>query len=274
MSEPTWLSLYFYPLETQDVFLTRALRPFLAQQVWNTQGARFFFIRFEDEKGPHLRLRFRGETVWLRDTLLPAFEALASERGTWKEVAYEAESERFGGQDAMAWAEEHFHLSARVTLDRLAQPEFTYGDALYDALRLNVMMLHSAAFSRERAAWYFGQLTDQWMPLFFRPKNDENTKENAWMQDVREQFEQSFQAQETALRPVLDALWDALETGRTDARQPEWHRWYMGNEIILKELGDNLEKALPSLIHLSNNRLGVTNPDEVFVCYVLSRALQ
>lgn len=273
MSEPAWLSLHFYPLETQDVFLTRALRPFLVQHVWNVQGARFFFVRFEDEKGPHLRLRFRGETAWLRETLLPAFEMLVKDRGSWTEVPYEAESDRFGGQDAMAWAEEHFHLSTRVVLDRIARPEFTYGDALYDALRLNAMMLHAAGFTRERASWYFGQLTDQWLPLFFRPENDEKPQDKIWMQEVREQFEQSFQAQENALRPVMDALWEALQTGKTDAKQPEWRRWHMGNEMVLGELGSNLEKALPSLIHLSNNRLGVTNPDEVFVCYVLMRAL-
>ncbi|MCC6411000.1 MAG: thiopeptide-type bacteriocin biosynthesis protein [Saprospiraceae bacterium] len=273
MDNPVWLSLHFYPLETQDVFLARALRPFLAQNVWNTPGARFFFIRFEDEKGPHLRLRFRGEPTWLQETLLPAFETLVKDRGSWNEVPYDAESDRFGGEEAMAWAEEHFHLSARVVLDRLAQPEFTYGDALYDALRLNAMMLHAAGFNRERAAWYFGQLTDQWLPLFFRPEKEDKAQDNAWMQDVREQFEQSFQAQEAALRPVMDALWDALQTGKSDAKQPEWRRWHMGNEMILAELGDNLERALPSLIHLSNNRLGVTNPDEVFVCYVLSRAL-
>lgn len=61
--------------------------------------------------------------------------------------------------------------------------------------------------------------------------------------------------------------------GKFDEKQPEWLRWLRGNELILKGLGNNLDRALPSLLHLNNNRLGVTNPDEVFLCYLLSRAL-
>jgi thiopeptide-type bacteriocin biosynthesis protein len=270
--QTTWLSLHLYPLEAPNVFLTRALRPFVERHIWATSGARFFFVRYEDEEGEHLRLRFRGEAAWLEETLKPALNELLAGRGVWKKVPYEAEAERFGGPEALAWAEEHFHLSARVALDRLARPEYTYGDTLYDALRLNTIMLHAAGFARERASWYFGQLTDQWLPLFFQPEKT-NGNDPSWQQDVKAQFETSFLAQEADLRPVMDALWDALDAGKTDAKQPEWRRWHLGNEMILNELGPNLDKALPSLIHLHNNRMGVANPDEVFVSYVLSRAL-
>jgi hypothetical protein len=43
--------------------------------------------------------------------------------------------------------------------------------------------------------------------------------------------------------------------------------------MILPEFGDNLEKALPVLIHLTNNRLGIHNPDEVYLSYILGQTI-
>ena len=68
-------------------------------------------------------------------------------------------------------------------------------------------------------------------------------------------------------------LWKALETEKFDKKQPEWARWALGNQIILKELGANLDRALPSLIHLTNNRLGLNNQDEVYLNFILSKTL-
>ncbi|MCY7329237.1 MAG: hypothetical protein LH618_11860, partial [Saprospiraceae bacterium] len=46
----TWLSFHCYPLEAQDIFLTRALRPFLTQYIWPRP------VYF----GPNLTTRFGG----------------------------------------------------------------------------------------------------------------------------------------------------------------------------------------------------------------------
>ena len=148
-----WLSFHFYPLETTDVFLTRAVRPFLAQYIWPRSGARAFYVRYDDERGPHVRLRLRGEAEWVEETLRLASEGWFRERGECREAIYEPEPQRFGGQEALAWAEDHFHISTRVALERMNQDAYVYGDALYDALRCDVMAAFAAAFSRERAAW-------------------------------------------------------------------------------------------------------------------------
>ncbi len=267
-----WLSYHFYPLETADAFLTRALRPFLEQYIWPTKGARAFFVRYDDERGPHIRLRLRGEAEWVDETLHPAVEGWFRERGERIEVPYQPEPERFGGEEALAWAEEHFHVSTRVVLDRLNQATYTYGDAMFDGLRMNAIAAYAAGFDRERAAWYFGQLCEQWLPLFFRPAEG-LPPDAAFFSAIKEEFEARFDRQKEDLRDTLAGFWKTLETGKFDEKQPEWLRWLRGNELILKGLGNNLDRALPSLLHLNNNRLGVTNPDEVFLCYLLSRAL-
>ncbi|MEO6757810.1 MAG: thiopeptide-type bacteriocin biosynthesis protein, partial [Saprospiraceae bacterium] len=268
----TWLSFNFYPLETQDVFLQRALRPFLAQYIWPTKGAHAFFIRYDDEKGPHIRLRLQGEPAWLEDTLRPALAGWFLERGEWLESAYEPEPERFGGADSLILAEEYFHFSTRIILDRLAREPRTHGDTLFDALRLHLLTAMGAGMIREKAAWYFGKLCQQWLPVFFRP-TDGQPLDEILKTEILAKFESSLAPQRTALQSALQELWTAAGDSKFDDTQPEWRRWLRGNELILKEFGGQLDKALPSLLHLTNNRLGVNNQDEVFLCYVLANTL-
>lgn len=265
-----WRSFHFFPLEAADVFLARGLRPFLEHHVWPVRGVRAFFLRYEDEKGPHLRLRFKGEQDWMDNTLQPAFEGWFQDRGRWEMVPYLPEADRFGGEEALILAEEHFHISSRVVLDRLNRP-YSYGDAMFDAIRLNIAMIIAANFDRERAAWYFGQLSDQWLQLFFKP--EDQPADEAFYDTIKARFEQSFKRQEDSLRHVVPQFYNAVKQDKLDKSQPEWTRWIRGNELILKELGDNLEKALPSLIHLNHNRIGLNNQDEVFICYILSRTI-
>ncbi len=266
----TWLSFHCYPLESPDVFLARAVYPFLNQYIWPTKGARAFFIRFEDENGPHIRLRLQGEAAWMEETLRPALLGWFAERGEIKAVPYEPELDRYGGTNSMALTEAHFHLSTRVTLDRLAQTPHTYGNTLFDALRMHLLTALAAGMSREKAAWYFGQLYAQWLPAFFQPTDGQPLDEVAQTAVVT-QFQHSFATQEVTLRAAFDELWTAVKADQFDKSQPEWLRWVRGNELILKQFGDDLDKILPSLIHLTNNRLGVNNQDEVFLCYILHK---
>lgn len=268
----TWLSIHFYPLETENVFLTRAVKPFLEQYIWPRQGARAFFVRYEDAKGRHVRLRLKGEEDWVEEILRPALAGWFEGRGEWEEVAYEPETERFGGEKGLAWAEEYFHVSTRVVLERLGREAHTYGDAMFDALRMHAITAFAAGFNREKAAWYFGQLCEQWLPVFFQ-NTDGEAVEADFFEALKSNFEKSFEPQKENLQMVLDAFWKALEAEKFDKKQPEWVRWLRGNQLILKEFGENLEKTLPSLLHLTNNRLGLNNQDEVYLNFILSKAL-
>ena len=265
-----WLSIHFYPLENQDVFLVRGLRPFLQQHIWANRGTRAFFIRYQDERGSHIRIRMRGEESWMMETLRPAFEAWQEGRDEWEEVPYLPETERFGGEEALGLAEEYFHLSSRVALDRLAREQHTYGDSMFDALRMHTIAAHGAGMNQKQAARYFSQLTEQWLPLFYAT---DGTPDAAFLSEIREGFEKNFAPQKEELQPTLLELWKALDKEKFDKKQPEWARWALGNQMILKELGDNLERALPSLLHLTNNRLGLNNQDEVYLNFILSKTL-
>ncbi len=267
-----WLSIHFYPLESENVFLTRAVKPFLEQYIWSRQGARAFFIRYDDDKGRHIRLRLRGEADWIDTTLRPAFAGWFEGRGEWSEVTYTPEMARFGGEQGLAWAEEYFHVSTRVVLERLARDQYTYGDAMFDALRMHTITAFAARFDRNKAAWYYGQLCDLWINTFFSGP-DGDRSDPARRDALKADFEKSAERQQGELQQFLHELWKSLAAEKFDKKQPEWVRWLRGNQLILKEFGENIDKALPSLIHLTNNRLGVNNQDEVYLNFMLSKTL-
>jgi thiopeptide-type bacteriocin biosynthesis protein len=263
----TWHSRHIRPFETPDLFLVRAFRPFLERYIWPEAGARAFFIRYEDEQGLHLRLRLRAEDAYLQETLLPALDAWMADRGEWTVAAYEPEIDRYGGPEGLALAEEYFHQSTRVVLSRLGSL-YTYGDALFDVLRLHTIAAFAAGMRRSEAADYFGRLADQWLPIFFQSDGTD------WQTQVKADFEVAAATQIDSLQATLQALWKSLEIERFDDRQPEWRRWLRANQMILPQFGDQLEKVLPSLLHLSGNRLGLHNQDEVYALYLLSKTLE
>jgi thiopeptide-type bacteriocin biosynthesis protein len=265
----TWFSIYFYPLETENAFLVRAIKPFLEEYIWPQTGNRAFFIRYDDEKGRHIRLRLRADAERIEEILRPALKGWFEGRGDGIETEYQPETARFGDEQGLAWAEEYFHISTRVALERLAREQHTYGDAMFDALRMHVITAFSAGFDREKAAWYFGRLSEQWMSSFFG--ND--LAEPAAREQLKSDFARSAENQQHELRAVFAELWKSLENGKFDKNQPEWVRWLRGNQLVLPEFGENLEKVLPSLIHLNNNRLGVNNQDEVYLNYLLGTTL-
>jgi thiopeptide-type bacteriocin biosynthesis protein len=264
----SWLSFHFVPAETPDVFLARAVYPFVEQQIWQKTGYRFFFVRHPDSEGqPELRLRFKGDLAAIRAAFVDHFQ----HRGTWTEVAYQAEIERYGGPDQMALAEEHFHISSRVVLDRLRRPNHTYADVLHDALRMHTMTLAAAGLSAPESADYFDRLCDAWIPAFFRPADGITLDNTELIADVKADFEATLAPQFDKIYEQIRALWVSLVDNQHDFTQPEWLRWWRGNEIIMKSLDSEHGSALASLIHMTNNRLGLNNADEAYIIYVLGQ---
>jgi len=267
----SWLSYHIYPLETPDVFLVRALKPFLENNVWPIKGARAFYIRYTEEKGAHIRLRLRGTPDWMEASLQPAFETWIAERGRCEIVDYVSEPERFGGEAALNWAEEHFHISTRVALDCISKPTYTYGDTMFDSLKMLASAAFAAGLDHHQTSSYFERLFDQWLPVFFRPAENEDPER--FFSDIKMEFAQSFKEQKDNLSSALADHWKMQQSGKFDKKRPEWLRWLRGNELIFNGLGDDLEKALPNLLHFHNNRMGINNQDEVYLNYLLSKAL-
>lgn len=262
-----YFSVEFRPSESPDVFLARALKPFLEQYIWPTRGTRAFFSRHEDEGGTLIRIRMRGDDAWTDDLLKPAFEGWMRDRGNWQEITFQPDVSAYGGEEVMVWVEEHFHIGTRVVLDRISTPEFTYGDAMFDTLRLFTAIAEAAGFSREKARWYYGELLMQWLQLFAGATNPTE------IEDRIIEFRDTLKPQQSDLALAIDKFWTDMETGKFQKEHPEWARWHKGSQLIFEGLGKHSEKSLPTLIHQTGNRMGLSNPDVVYLVYVLSTSL-
>ncbi|MCA9936298.1 MAG: thiopeptide-type bacteriocin biosynthesis protein, partial [Anaerolineales bacterium] len=74
MSPSTWLSAHLFYGKLWEDLLTQAVRPFVDDLFIQGQISQFFFIRYW-ERGPHIRLRLKGQPSALQNHVKPALEA-------------------------------------------------------------------------------------------------------------------------------------------------------------------------------------------------------
>jgi thiopeptide-type bacteriocin biosynthesis protein len=117
-----WLYVRLYTGETAaDRVLTAELAPLIREFTGSGAVHGWFFLRYRDPEF-HLRVRFHGDPARLHGEVLPAVQAagadLAARRFTWRiELGtYEREVERYGGPEAIEFAERAFHADSEAVL--------------------------------------------------------------------------------------------------------------------------------------------------------------
>jgi thiopeptide-type bacteriocin biosynthesis protein len=267
-----WKSWHLVPNDVEDVFLVRVIKPFLRDVVWAEPTARAFFVRYHDETGPHIRLRIKGRENWFETKAIPELILYLERKCKFSEAIYTPEPDRFGGEDALLYAEEHAHLSTKVVLKRISRVPYVYGDAMFDTLRLQIMTAHAAGMGIEDTKQYMRRLRDSWAPAFIHDV-DGNKLTPEGFSDLVETFQEQLEPQREKLTKSLADVWYYLKQGLFDEKQAEWQAWHQGNRLVFKNLGAHTETALPQLMHLHNNRMGIPNYDEVYICHILSEVL-
>ena len=118
----TWLYAKLYAgTSSADAMLRDLVTPLVEEVLADGVAAQFFFIRYADPDH-HLRLRFRGDPARLAGELLPRLHArLAPALATtlaWRLQldTYEREVERYGGDHAIALAEDLFAADSDAVL--------------------------------------------------------------------------------------------------------------------------------------------------------------
>jgi thiopeptide-type bacteriocin biosynthesis protein len=127
-----WLYLKLYTGRgLADRLLTETVRPLVERALAAGLADRWFFIRYADPR-PHVRVRFHGDPRVLSAELLPglaaALEPLVDDGrlARWQVDTYVREVERYGGDSAIALAEEIFRIDSDCVMSILRS---TPGDA-------------------------------------------------------------------------------------------------------------------------------------------------
>lgn len=178
-----WISVHawYYDVDRQDELLDVCIRPLTESMRKDGLASRYFFIRYW-AGGPHIRLRVvpeEGQELRCRAVMEHTLTAYLAEnpscpppgtfnwgyRGvdpvadnTWQYVAYEPEVERYGGEEGIRFAEEHFHQSSIIAFDIIRRSRTSSdpaGAKIAYALQLASVLVLSAGFRGELAYRFF-----------------------------------------------------------------------------------------------------------------------
>lgn len=265
-SEKYWLATYLYCAEPWEKFLVEAVEPFVHKVIDNNWAEQFFFIRYW-EKGPHIRLRFKGGQDVLETEVKPELEenvfhyykTYPSERQEpeWSNLPeeqkwfpnhsiqysdYEPEVERYGGPVGILIAERQFELSSRVILDIIREGDnWSYDRALGSAIQLHLAFVHALGMNLKESIAFYSRLFENWLGWglgiydFEKMQPAKDFKERR--KSILKSFEEQFSLQKSQLIPFHRTLWEALD--QDIAFDQEWlNHWIRG----MSKLGDDLEE--------------------------------
>ncbi|MGB0165930.1 MAG: thiopeptide-type bacteriocin biosynthesis protein [Luteibaculum sp.] len=216
----------------------------------------------------------------------------------WME--YYPETERYGGEAALPICEEAFQISSRACLETFVrEKEWNYNLALTAAIQMHALFTKALGMSRGESRDFFNLVSISWFPRAVDPLGtiSESLKEQK-QEETMKAFEDQYERQKQQLAPFISTIYNALEEDLEEMLEPEMHSFFVQtaeNHKYLEELYqrsmiedsgwlkyvDNTgitpnKKALwaiySSLVHMTNNRLGILNRDESYIAYLLKEA--
>ncbi len=312
----SWTSHYIYYGDdcygrAIDRLLTHVVAPLVQRLFAAREIRRFFFVRYADAGGPHLRLRLdlaadscaglveerlRGAVEDFYGVENATGRASALRRPEVRAVDYVPELERYGGRHAIVAAEDLFFLSSRIALEVIsgsltderrssaeAPPKGDGTRRLGKALLMAVILGRSFFDRRSAVAAFLERYSRFYFQLVARDIQDPET--------LRRHLGEESAREVPALSSAVASLLVTLD-GRQGLGVPlldRWHRGCLATRRALKRLieghqlelavpeaassADRLESIIGSYLHLHHNRLGLGIPQEVHLAHLAAEAL-
>lgn len=273
-----WLYLKVYcPRRTQDDLL-RDQVPLLVRTAAEHGADRWFFIRYSDPDGHHLRLRFHGEPGQLWSGVAPALGAmlLSWQRqglvGAHRVDQYDPELERYGGTEPQQAAEALFEQdsAAAVALLRLAkEPGAPYPLDTLAAISV-AALAHAFGAPSPQAHWvapeYAGEAAAAWLSM------------TGTRRDLPAQYRQEVAHWRRLIDPA--GGWPGLGADEAGIRVLAT---LQARDEAARELGEHIRsgsrtpegRVVGSLLHMTCNRLISSSPDrESMILGIVRGAVQ
>jgi thiopeptide-type bacteriocin biosynthesis protein len=261
-TKKTWLAAYLYRGEPWEDFLTGTVMPFVDDVFEKKLADQFFFIRYW-ERGPHMRLRFKGDTGVLEEKVKPQlddhfnnyFKQHPSERKEFEDmeklppeqqwfpndsvqyIEYEPEVERYGGPVGILVAEKQFEISSRAVSAVIEECDtWDYDRALGAAIQLHLGFAFAMGMNLMETAAFYSRIFNVWFSRAYGYTPDTPAEEIKNRQEITmKAFEENFARQESTLVPYHRTIWDAFTEGAFF--EQEWlNRWLDGMAGIKEEL--------------------------------------
>lgn len=264
-----WLTACLYYSEPWEEFLVKAVKPYIDVVMQTGVAERFYFQR-SWERGPHIKLWFKGNTYILENMLKPNleehflqyFESRPSllvephypdnfpEEYKWfpnnsvQYFDYEPELDRFGGRLELSLFEKQFEASSSIVLKTIKDKasRWTYNEMVGTAIKLHLSFAYSMGLSITEACEFFKLLSRTWV--------SRNTKENGVFKGTDHtpdlaairSFQKIFELQRKDIVPYHAALWELFKNYRK-VEDEAFVDWFHVNTNLGLELNLALESG-------------------------------
>ncbi|MFT4761651.1 MAG: hypothetical protein ACI9XO_002740 [Paraglaciecola sp.] len=257
-----WLTVCLYYNEPWEEFLLQGVKPYV-DVVMQAGIADYYYYQRCWERGPHIRLWFKGNAEVLSNILRPNleehfrqyFESRPSLRqepsypdkfpvnAKWypnDSIQYVENMFRdydFGGSVVYFIAQKQFNASSNIVLESLKNKgkRWTYDDAVSTAMKLHLSFAFAIGMDLEEMQFFFERMWQSWEPdsainaLQFNQKTASKDK-------LLHSFQQAYRLQERDLTAFANALWEALENDR-NLGQEAYEDWIHRNINVNIEMG-------------------------------------
>lgn len=265
-----WLAAYLYYTEPWTDLLLNAVQPFIEETMQIPGVEQYFFIRYW-ERGPHIRLRFKGDSDVLEQTVkprllahfsdymqqhpsernTPEWEATLPENDRWfpnnsvQWIEYEPETERYGGDVGILIAERHFQDSSRAILQIMKESaSYTYERALGAAIQMHLAFASAMRMNLQTAQEFYRSIFYGWLPSAYGGyRTDLTPEQRQEAQDaVLKAFDDQFERQKPMLIPFHRTVWEALQENMEF--EQEWlNSWIEGVKRTAEEYYAAVERG-------------------------------
>lgn len=254
----------------------------------------FFFLRYRDAIGPHVRLRLRRAPDGTEEQLVASVEGCLRAHGLERRDAktpsigshgfrwerYEPEWTRYGGAGAMASVETFFQRSSEYALTSLQLGPEDRSRRLGQALMATVACVHAFQPDGAVAAASLAAVREGMLRQLIRAEGERER--------VLGELESRVARQSAVLCEHVEELWTRLATGEDlPPRVAAYHGAARDLAAALHALGERLEVngrpgkswtecvdwILPSLTHMTSNRLGISQFEEAYLARIVELAL-
>ena len=274
-----YLSAHLF-YEDLNFLLRKVVFPFVELGMQDQLFQSYFFIRYS-EGGTHIRLRMLTDNKEkLKAFTKHYFEHFFNEHPSTRThqhdssypnnsiqfIDYEPEIERYGGTALIKIAEQHFYISSETVRALMSYFEDWDNEmAIGISLQVQIMFAHAVGLSKEGARQFFENYYKNWLFIF-----DEETRKSAAFQT---QFDIS---KHQSTIDFTTSLWLDLEES-PDFENAFLKDWYAKTKTIGQQFSaQTLQQRFSiyeSLLHMTNNRLGISNYNEVLLAFVLKSSL-
>lgn len=274
-----WNTWYLYDHGNADHLLKEIVYPSLRNiEEKLEKEVKFFFIRYF-ENGFHIRLRLLlsdDESAVFFSVLKDQISEYEKHHGvtlTLKEAVYIRETERYGNEDTISFAESQFDASSRFVLHHLMEnSSLTASERYLLALKTHFVFFKGMRLSRIYSQDLCDQFIQSWLPLPFTKDAGEEEQNR---KGILSAFQKQFEVCQTLLYESISEFWTSLDT-TTD---PFTVQFLKANHEVWKEYTQSplsehdLNEALLSFIHMTNNRLGIINSEESYLLFLMKQTI-